>query len=240
MQDIGDQFQQKTKHVPGKLSGRYINWHIKPEAFKSYPESIRIALPEPERNAGKGLWEVIQKRRSERSFRKIALKSREASQLLWASQGVTARSGSYYLRSAPSAGALYPVETYVIVNAVEDIQPGIYHYAVREHTLELLSAGEFGSEAARAALDQDMVSQAAIVFVWTAVFARSKWKYGDRAFRYVYLDAGHIAENLALAAVNLGLGSCQIAAFYDDQMNALIQVDGENESVLYLSVVGHI
>lgn len=240
MQDIGDQFQQKTKHVPGKLSGRYINWHIKPDAFKSYPDAIKVELPDPERSAGKGLWEVIQKRRSERSFRKIPLQLKEVSQLLWASQGVTARSGPYYLRSSPSAGALYPVETYVIVNAVEGIQPGIYHYGVREHVLELLSPGAFGLQSARAALDQDMVSQAAIVFIWTAVFARSKWKYGERAFRYIYLDAGHIAENLALAAVALGLGSCQIAALYDDLVNSLIQVDGENESVVYMSVVGRI
>ncbi len=92
---------------------------------------------------------------------------------------------------------------------------------------------------ARAALDQGMAAEANAVFAWTALFERSKWKYRQRAFRYVYLDAGHIAQNLALAAVSLGLGSCQIAALYDDEVNSLLGVDGTEESILYLSVVGH-
>jgi len=77
------------------------------------------------------------------------------------------------------------------------------------------------------------------VFIWTAIFNRSKWKYGERAYRYIYLDAGHIAENLALASTNLSLGSCQIAALFDDEVNEIIDVDGENESVIYMSVVGN-
>lgn len=240
MQDIGEQFQQKTKHVPGKLSGRFINWHIKPEAFKRYPDARRIDLPQPERSSGPGLWEVIQGRRSERSFRTVTLTLQEVSQLLWAGQGVTALSGPYYFRSAPSAGALYPIETYMIANAIEGLPSGLYHYDVRTHGLEQLNVGKLGPAAAQAALDQQMVSEAALVFIWSAVFARCKWKYDSRAYRYIYLDAGHIAENIALAAVALGLGSCQIAAFYDDLINNLIQVDGENESALYMTAVGRI
>lgn len=92
---------------------------------------------------------------------------------------------------------------------------------------------------AHAALDQDMAYSANVVFVWTALFERSKWKYKQRAYRYVYLDAGHIAENLALAAVALGLGTCQIGALYDDEVNELVDIDGEEESILYMSTVGH-
>ncbi len=98
--------------------------------------------------------------------------------------------------------------------------------------------GDLGPQAARAALDQAMVARSAVVFVWTAVFPRSRWKYRERAFRYVYLDAGHIAAHVSLAAVALGLGSCQVAAFFDDELNALLDVDGEEESALYLTVVG--
>ena len=89
-----------------------------------------------------------------------------------------------------------------------------------------------------AALGQEMCAEAAAVFVWTAVFARSKWKYAQRAYRYIYLDAGHIAENLALAAVSLGLGTCPIGALFDDEVNKLLAVDGIEESVVYMSVVG--
>ena len=104
--------------------------------------------------------------------------------------------------------------------------------------MEQLSAGDYRVPVARVALDQGMAAQANVVFVWTAVFPRSKWKYRQRAYRYVYLDAGHLAQNLALAAVALGLGSCQIAALYDDEANALLGVDGKEESTIYMTVVG--
>ena len=152
--------------------------------------------------------------------------------------GITRRERGYEFRTAPSAGALYPIETYLGVNAVDGVQPGIYHYSVRDHALEQVRKGALGVEVARAALDQAMCARAPLVFMWTAVFERSRWKYDERAYRYVYLDAGHIAQNMALAAVSLGLGSCQIAATYDDEVNELLGVDGEEESVLYMSVVG--
>ncbi len=145
----------------------------------------------------------------------------------------------FEFRACPSAGALYPVETYLAINNVEDIEPGIYHYNVKNHELDQIKKGDFRLHIAQAALDQDMAYSANAVFVWTAVFQRSKWKYEQRAYRYVYLDAGHIAQNLALAAVSLDLGTCQIGALYDDEVNLLLEIDGKEESVLYMSVVGH-
>jgi SagB-type dehydrogenase family enzyme len=118
------------------------------------------------------------------------------------------------------------------------IGPGLYHYEVRSHSLELIREGDQRSRVARAALDQEMAHTANVVLVWTAVFARSKWKYDQRAYRYVYLDAGHIAQNVALAAQGMGLGSCQIAAFYDDEVNELLGVDGTAESAIYMTAVG--
>ena len=105
--------------------------------------------------------------------------------------------------------------------------------------MELLKEGDYAVETAKAALGQKMCIEASVVFIWTAVFERMKWKYGQRAYRYVYLDAGHIAENLALAATGLELGSCQIGALFDDAVNQIIDVDGTEESVIYISVVGH-
>jgi SagB-type dehydrogenase family enzyme len=143
------------------------------------------------------------------------------------------------LRTAPSAGALYPIETYLCVNNVTGINPGIYHYSIEKRNLELISKGQYGEAISRAAMDQEMLAKGNVVFIWTAIFERSKWKYRQRAFRYVFFDAGHIGQNLALAAEGLGLGSCQVASFLDDEVNQLLQVDGVHESAIYLSVVGH-
>lgn len=125
-----------------------------------------------------------------------------------------------------------------MVSDVSDLNPGIYHYLVQKHELETLKKGKFTREMVRAGMGQEMLGKAAVTFVWTAIFERSKWKYRQRAYRYVYLDTGHIAENLALAATSLGLGSCQIGALFDDEVNLIIGVDGIEESVLYMSTVG--
>ena len=160
--------------------------------------------------------------------------------MLWAGQGVTSLRQGLALRTAPSAGALYPVETYLVVQLVRDIPPGLYHYGVLGHDLELITPGDLRADTAAAALDQGFIASAGAVFIWTAVFDRSKGKYGERAYRYVYLDAGHIAQNVALAAAALGLGSCPIAALYDDEINALVGVDGRAESAVYMTSVGRI
>ena len=111
---------------------------------------------------------------------------------------------------------------------------------IKNHYLEELKNGNYGRKIASAALEQDMCEDAAAVFIWTGFFNRSKCKYGQRAYRYIYLDAGHIAENLALAATGHGFGSCQIAALFDDEVNNIIDVDGINESVIYMSVIGNL
>jgi SagB-type dehydrogenase family enzyme len=125
-----------------------------------------------------------------------------------------------------------------VVNRVEGILAGVYHYSVRRHCLEKIKAGDFSSEIAIAALGQRMCLEAAAVIVWTAIFRRSKWKYGQRAYRYIYLDAGHMGENLALAATGIGLGTCQVGALFDEEVNQIIGVDGTEESVVYMSGVG--
>jgi SagB-type dehydrogenase family enzyme len=184
------------------------------------------------------IWETVAGRRSIRDFSREPVSLAELSQMLWASQGITRQEMRWGFRAAPSAGALYPVETYLSAQNISDLEQGIYHYSPGEHALELLKEGSFGARLAEAGLDQDFLAEAGIVFCWTAVFGRSAWKYAERAYRYVYLDAGHIAQNVALAAVALGLGSCQVAALYDDEVNAMLGVDGEEESILYLTAVG--
>jgi SagB-type dehydrogenase family enzyme len=206
---IGDRFQQELKYHRGRLPAWDFDWARKPEPYKRYPAAPKVPLGPPQTGDGAPLW---------------------------AAQGITAPEGGR--RTAPSAGALYPVETYLVINSVTDVESGVYHYAVDTHELDQLRAGDFRLPVAHAALDQEMAYHANVVFIWTAVFERSRWKYKQRAYRYMYLDAGHIAQNVALAAVALELGSCQIAALYDEEVNELVGADGIEESVVYMTVVG--
>jgi SagB-type dehydrogenase family enzyme len=236
---IGDRFQQETKYERGRLGGGRMDWASRPPLYKEYPGARQIPLPPPETTGLASFPEIAARRRSVREYSSTPLRREEISLLLWASTGVRGIEGGYAFRTVPSAGALYPIDTYVIAHRVEGVERGVYHYGVRGHLLEEVARGDFRRELSRAALSQEFCSEAGAVFVWTAIFPRAKWKYGQRAYRYVYLDAGHIAQNLALAAVGLELGSCQVAAFFDDEMNALLGVDGTDESVIYLSSVGH-
>jgi SagB-type dehydrogenase family enzyme len=235
---VGDAFQRVTKYRRGKLPGGGLDWSGRPGTYKTYPGSPRFELPEPGATGGRPIWEVISERRSVRRFVGESLSMEDLSQLLWASQGITGTRGEHEFRASPSAGALYPVETYTVANQVDGLEPGVYHYSVLAHGLEQLGRGDYRERVSMAALDQPMVGRAPAVFIWTGVFQRAKWKYRQRAYRYVYLDAGHLAENLALAAVALDLGTCQIGALYDDEVNEIVGVDGESESAVYMTVVG--
>lgn len=236
---IGDRFQKETKYHRGKLLGGMLDWLNKPSIYKEYPDSKKIALRAPESVGRMSFDEVMRNRRSIRSFSQKSMNKEQLGYLLWASTGIHREQGGYEFRTVPSAGALYPIETYLVVNNVEDLVKGVYHYSVKMHLLEELKLGDFREEVTLAALGQNMCMEAAVVFVWTAIFFRSKWKYKQRAYRYIYLDAGHIAQNLALSATSIGLGSCQIGALYDDELNQILNVDGSEESAIYMSVVGY-
>ena len=235
---VGDSFQHETKYRREDLRGGVLDWANKPDVYKEYPDAVRVELPRFGSLETLPLRETLTRRKSVRLFAGKPIALEELSYLLWASCGIQRVERGHEFRTAPSAGALYPIETYVIAQAVGDLPPGCYHYAVKDHVLEQLRLGQFGHEITQAALGQKMCLEAAAVFVWTAVFARSKWKYEQRAYRYVYLDTGHIGGNLALAATSIGLGSCQIGALFDDEVNAVIGVDGTEESVVYMSVIG--
>jgi nitroreductase len=213
---IGDSFQQETKYHRGHLRGGGPDWASKPASYKQYPSAPKIPLGPPQTEGGAPIWDVLQQRQSIRRFQDAPLQREELSQLLWAAQGITRTGRSFGLRTAPSASALYPVETYAVVHTVEGIEPGVYHYAVEQHELDQLKTGDFRKDVARAALDQDIAYWANVVFVWTAIFD----------------------QNVALGAVALGLGSCQVAALYDDEANVLLGVDGVEESTIYMTAVG--
>ena len=227
----------ETRYQRNRMVGGGIDRASKPPLYKEYPQAVRVDLPPPP-EVRADFHDTIRSRRSIRRFSDRPMESDQLSYLLWASTGIQRREGGMEFRTTPSAGALYPIETYLVVNRVNGVKAGVYHYNIQGHFLEQIRKGDFSEESAFAALNQRMCMDSAVAFIWTAVFQRSKWKYGQRGYRYMYLDAGHIGQNLALACTAQGLGSCQVAALFDQEVNDLAGVDGKGESVLYMSVVG--
>jgi SagB-type dehydrogenase family enzyme len=238
--EIGERFQQETKYDPDTMEGHTLDWSRQPEPYKNYEAPLAtIPLPEPDCQGDPNLWQLLYSRRSRREYDAgQPLTPEKLSALLWATQGVTARYGEVLFRTAPSAGGLYPVETYLFARAVEGFEPGIYHFRPQTFDLEFLKKGDLARKLAEAALGQMIVKTAQATFIWTAIVERSRWKYRQRAYRYIYLDAGHIGQNLYLAGGALGLGVCAIGAFLDNKVNSIIGIDGVEETVIYMATVG--
>jgi len=213
--------------------------HISPaETYKQYPAAEKISLAVPADRGTNSLQSLLQGRRSVRRYSRAPAGIEDLAFLLWAAQGVTARAGSHLLRTAPSAGALYPIETYLAVENITGLAPGLFHFDVRNFGLERLTSGPPGQLVARAALNQGFIGKGAAVFIWSAVYRRNMSKYGERGLRYILMDAGHICQNLLLAAAALNLAACPVAAFYDEELNEILDLNEEEESVVYLAVVG--
>lgn len=234
---IGITFQEETRLTRQNALGEPLDWKTRPKVYKEYPQAFKIPLP-PVNPQKRDFFETVSGRKSERDFGSGCLSLENFSTLLWAAGGVGRVENGFKFRTVPSAGALYPLETYISVADVEGLERGLYHFSVRDHSLELLERGFFGKNLAQAALGARVCNSAQAVFIWSAVFYRSLWKYGERAWRYLYLDAGHQAQNLLLTATALGLSSCPVAAFLDDEIQSLFGLDAEEEKVLYLAAVG--
>ncbi len=239
-EDLLDRWLEATSLDPDRLTARRPDRMSRPEPHKSYPGRERVSLPRPPelRPPPADLWQVLARRRSRREFSGGPVALEDLAALLWACQGVTARHGPYLLRTAPSAGALYPFETYVSVQSVAGIEPCLAHLHVPDFALEVLAPGHHGRRIALAALAQGFLQRASVVVLWTAVYPRAAWKYGHRAMRYIGMDLGHVCQNLALAAEALGLGCCPVAAFFDREMDEVLGVDGRDEFAYYLAAVG--
>jgi SagB-type dehydrogenase family enzyme len=130
------------------------------------------------------------------------------------------------------------VETYISVQNIETVETGLYHFQPAEFCLEKMSAEFYGNKVAEAGLGQSFLAKAGLVVIWSAILRRNMSKYSHRGMRYIFMDAGHICQNLLLAAEALGLGACPVAAFYDEELNALLGLDGTEESVIYMAAVG--
>lgn len=207
------------------------------------PQSEFIKLPEPKFNSNYSVEEALLNRRSVREFSEEALSLDEISQILWAAYGITEeRSHPAFLRgglrTAPSAGALYPLDIYLVAGYVKNLPAGIYKYIADGHKLELHASGDFREELAMAALKQDFVMDAPATLFYSAIFSRTTQKYGDRGKeRYVCMDLGHSAENVYLQCASLGLGTCAIGAFTDDMISSVMMLSNK-EVPLYLMPIG--
>ncbi|MFX1276688.1 MAG: SagB/ThcOx family dehydrogenase [Promethearchaeota archaeon] len=235
----GDNFQQKSKYSRDNLPRHYLDWSRKPRTYKTYENAItRIKLPKFEVKKKVDFWEVIVSRHSTRTFNDESISLNTLSSILFGMAGLTRIYPQFAFRTTPSAGGLYPIEIYPIINNVEEIEQGVYHYDILHHELEYLKGGNFRKEVAEACLGQKMAYDSAINFIWTAVIERSKWKYLQRCYRYIYMDCGHIGQNFYLIAEALELGACTIGAIYDDELNDLLGIDGKTETAIYVGVIG--
>lgn len=195
-----------------------------------------MELPQPRRSGNLSLEEVLLRRRSVRDYVPGSLTLEEVSQILWAGQGITGDKG---FRAAPSGGATYPLETYVVSGDVVDLAPGLYRYDPVSHSLTIVNNGDLRAELAEAALGQPCVRGAAAVIILSAIYERTTDRYGDRGKMYVHMDVGHAAENMLLQATSLGLGSVPVGAFRTRTIGSMLGFP-ETELPMYLLPLGRI
>ena len=183
---------------------------------------------------------AIERRHSVRSYAKKPLSVDELSFLLWCTQGVKSEHGTHAtFRTVPSAGARHAFETYLLVNDVDGLAPGLYRYLALTHRLcQVTTTPTLHIDIARACFDQDFIMRCGVAFLWTAVLYRMTWRYGERGYRDLHLDAGHVCQNLYLAAEAISCGVCAIAAFDDDAMAEILGIDGKEQFLIYLATVG--
>lgn len=205
-------------------------------AFPSVDDALhsRVVLPEPVQTGEMPLEQALLERRSVRAYQDQTLTLEHLVQLLWAAQGITRADGR---RTAPSAGALYPLELRVIVGDVEGLAPGVYRYSPRNHELMQTAAGDRRARLSEAALNQAAVKDAPAVIVMSAVYQRTTAKYGERGIRYAHMEVGAAAQNVYLQATALGLGTVFIGAFHDEEVSKILLLDDE-EAVLCLMPIG--
>jgi SagB-type dehydrogenase family enzyme len=188
------------------------------------------------------LLEAMTRRESRRRFQQTPLSLDELAFLLWSSQGVRMRhSATAVLRTVPSAGCRHPFETYLAVLSVTDMTPGIYRYLPLEHALVLEQQPDHLQQRLTAAVrGQGFAASAAVTFIWSALPARTEWRYSEASYKVIALDAGHVCQNLYLACEAIGAGTCAIAAYSQELCDELIGADGNDEFTVYLAPVGKV
>jgi len=214
-----------------------------PPLEKPYPiEGPFILLPNPDTITVPplDLRSAIENRRSLRHYTRDPLSLEELAYLLWCTQGIVHVEAPYFtMRNVPSAGGRHSFETYILINRVSGVKPGLYRYLAFSHRLlELDTRLGVTDRVMAACLGQAFVRNSAVTFLWASVVYRMSWRYAERAWRLVHLDAGHAGQNLYLAAEQIGCGACAIGAFDDKQAAEVLGIDGVDEFVIYCAAVG--
>ena len=217
-----------------------------PQPQKPYPEdAVLIDLVKPENLTlgNMSLLDAINHRKSQRKFTDVSLTLEELSFLLWTTQGIRkiAGGGRLIRRTVPSGGSRHPFETYLFINRVDGIEPGIYRYLPLDHKLCFLIPDNYLSEKINSACDkQSFVGKGAVVFIWTAVPYRSEWRYSFVAHKMIAIEAGHVCQNLYLACEAIKAGTCAIGDYNNKIIDSIINVDGTDEFVIYIAPVGKV
>jgi len=242
--DIGREFMDRTCYEHLGAADQMKGVPAPPLELPCEKAKKRVALPEPDAESLRPVTiaEAIERRESRRSFAGTPLTPGELSFLLRCTQGVKEIvGGAATFRTVPSAGARHALETYLLINHVEGLDPGLYRYLALDHRLALLNDDDGIADAVTdGCLGQEMVKRCAAAFLWTAVPYRMTWRYGERGYRYLHLDAGHVCQNLYLAAEAVGCGVCAVAAFDDYGLNTTLGLDGVDQFVIYCAVVGKV
>ncbi len=215
-----------------------------PPVQKPVPEDAElIELPEPKKlDIDASLVEAISNRESKRSFTNEPLELEELSFLLWSTQGIREElySGHAY-RVVPSAGCRHSFETYIAAFEVKGLEEAIYRYLPLEHKLtKVTECDDMGKKVTKAARGQSFVGNSAATFIWTTIPYRMEWRYGEASYKVIAIDAGHVCQNLYMACEAVNCGTCAIAAYDQDLMDSLLEVDGEDEFTIYLAPVGKV
>lgn len=241
--ELGKNFVEQTKYKNLKDSPQANGSPYPSYMQEALDTSLKISLPKPEEIDLRGydLRKAIEGRTSIRRYSAEELTLEELSYLLWLTQGVKRiiPKNNITMRTVPSAGARHPFETWLSINRVHTVQPGLYHYLPVTNSLEQINTGKsVNEELTTATFDQKQFETGAVNFIWVAHPYRTSWRYSSRAFRYLYLDAGHVCQNLHLAAESIGCGVCAIGAYDDDAVNALIGINGIDQFAIYIASLG--
>lgn len=204
------------------------------------PMQVKIKLTPPENlNFGKNEFrQLLEQRRSLRKYTSTELSLEELSYLLWATQGVQKKTDTHTLRTVPSAGSRHAFETYLLITHVNGLTQGVYRYLALDHQLVEVDLGKEIVTKLVEASRMKFIETAPVTFIWAAVTERMTWRYGNRGYRYLLLDAGHVCQNLYLSAESINCGACAIDAYNDDGINQLLHLNGEDQFVIYMASVG--
>lgn len=236
---IGPDFMRRTQFQNLEPSGQQLG---QPPPYPELPfQGNTLELPDPKSVETQpiDLTQAIEKRKSERVFLDKPLSQNALSYLLWATQGVKEIDQGETFRTVPSAGARHAFETYVLSHKIEGLEPGLYRYLALSHKLGIVDQSpEISNRISQATLQPDLIETSAVTFLWTAVVNRMTWRYGERGYRYLHLDAGHVGHSLYLAVQAVGCNTCTSAAFNDDDLNRALGLDGVQHFAIYFGSVG--